>query len=281
MERRAALLERGPSPELDAVTTSLEELLATAEPRVRRLTMERDRELLDRLAAEEPVHPVRDAEDLADRLEDDRRCFALEHPALEGRPMNVVWVALCSGLAGEISELLDPSAPTGDPHEADTAVFYSIWTVERGLVGFPGGRPLLLGAIEQLRAEISGLATFATLSPVPGFREWWTERHGSEDHDDATLLAGCARYLTSLDDRGRPIDAVARFHLGNGARLLRLNRHGDRSPRGAARSFGIMANYRYEPEDRQANLAELRSGTVAVGPDVAELGPTVTRMDTR
>ena len=81
----------------------------------------------------------------------------------------------------------------------------------------------------------------------------------------------CATYLTTTGDDGRPIDPVARFHLGNGARLWHLAGDADRSERGMQRSFGLMANYRYEPEDRAANAEALRQGRPALGPGVAAL----------
>jgi malonyl-CoA decarboxylase len=275
-------MSEGPSAELERTTKALMERLSDSKPVVRRVTSAEPGDLLDRLVAAEPVHPIAGPADLADRLDEDRRCYVLEHPSLPGRPSNIVWVALWRGVASSMADLLDRSAPTLDPHSADTAVFYSIWGVEPGLVGYPGGERLITGAVEVLQAELPGLGTFVTLSPVPGFREWWEQNSPDQSTDgsggsrpaatsDGELLGGCARYLTSLDGRGRPLDPVARFHLRNGARLLRLHRHGDVSDRGLARSYGIMANYRYQPEDRAANRARLADGRPAVGSAIAAL----------
>ncbi len=291
VDRRAALLaDRSPDArtELDGVTAELREALDGRSPRVRRVTADEPGDLLQRLAAAEPVHPIRGDDDLADRLDDDRRCFVLEHPLLPGRPLNVVWVALWQGVPTDLSAVLDPSAPTADPTAADTAAFYSIWNVEPGLVGLPGGRALLGGVVEQLREELPGLRTFVTLSPIPGFRRWFEASRGeasrledsqaelsdAAEHPGkgaAALLRACATYLTTTGDDGRPIDPVARFHLGNGARLWHLAGDADRSERGMQRSFGLMANYRYEPEDRAANAEALRQGRPALGPGVAAL----------
>ncbi len=277
LDLRAALLDGAPSAELEATTEALRVRLEGAEPVVRRITRDEPGDLVERLAEGEVVHPIVDDEDLADRLDDDRRCYVLEHPALPGRPMNVVWVALWNGVAGDVAAILDPSEPTDDPTAADTAVFYSIWSAEPGLAGFAGGYPLLAGAMDALRSELPQLQTFVTLSPIPGFRSWYLDRHeqpGGDSPvpgDDAALLAECVAYLTALDEDGRPVDPVARFHLGNGARLVGLHRHGDPSERGEERSFGLMANYRYGPEDLEANRRSLGAGHVALGPEVEAL----------
>ena len=260
--------------ELEQVTADLSDALDGRSPRVRRITVDEPGDLVDRLAAAEPVHPISGPDDLANRLGEDRRCFVLEHPLLAGRPLNVVWVALCQGVPQDLAALLDVDAADLDPTTADTAAFYSIWNVEPGLVGLPGGRSLLGGVVEQLRDELPGLRTFVTLSPVPGFRRWLGADTPDRDDGDVTddeLLRRCATYLTTLGDDGRPIDPVARFHMGNGARLLDLAAGADVSERGIDRSFGIMANYRYEPEDRSANAAALVAGHPVLGERVADL----------
>lgn len=288
VRRRAALLASGPSAtaELRSVTDELLERLSVEGPRVRRVEPGEPAALLSRLVADEPVHPFSAADreaDLADRLDADRRCFVLEHPSLPGHPMNVVWVALSCGTERRIDSILDPAAPTLDPAAADTAVFYSIWNVEPGLVGIPGGTALLDGAIEMLQAEFPGLSEFVTLSPIPGFRRWWNTQRDSGADDDSPdvavpseslrspMTAACAEYLCTTGSYGRPIDAVARFHMGNGARLVGLNWAGDQSPNGLRRSFGLMANYRYAPEDRERNRQDLAVGRPAVSGPIGRL----------
>lgn len=283
LDRRAALLRAdgiGLQDELDEVTDALRDVLGRDEPAVRRLSLADPDELIERIAAAEPVHPVSGRADLADRLDVDRRCFVLEHPALPGRPMNVVWVALWNGIAGDVAEILDPDAPTSDPRAADTAVLYSIWAAEPGLQGLPGGPQLIEGAIRALGEELPAIRSVVTLSPIPGFRQWWAHEGGPVDDllsDDETVLQACLRYLMSRRVDGRPLDPVARFHLGNGARLLSLQRHGDRSENGQARSWAVMANYRYVPEDRAANRAALEDGDVALGPSLSAVRSTARR----
>lgn len=253
--------------ELARLSAELEARLDRPPPTVRRLVPDAPEDpgaLARSLATKELVHPVRDEADLRDRLDLDRRCFLLEHPALPDRPLNVVWCALSTGVPTRIDEVLDPGAPTLDPATADTAVFYSIWNAEPGLQGLPGGRRLLEGAVDRLSDELPGLATFVTLSPVPALRSWCEANgdRGEPSGQDAERAA--TELLTSLDDRGRPVDPVARFHLGNGARLLAVRVDADRSERGRRQSFGVMANYRYAPEDRAANRARLAAGQVPV-----------------
>ncbi len=258
--------------ELEQLTAQLATVMSGDELRVRRIRLSEPAEVIDRLVASEPVHPFAGPDDVADRLAEDRRCFVLEHPAAPSRPFNVVWCALWTGICADLAEILDPGVPTGDPNSADTAVFYSIWNVEPGLVGLPGGARLITSAVDALRDELPGLETFVTLSPIPGFRRWLDEQEPQTPADDpAALLAAAARYLTAIRDDGRPVDPVARFHLGNGARLVAVNPDADLSRRGQARSYGLMANYRYEPEDRAANRRGLTAGKVAVGEQVAEL----------
>ncbi len=262
--------------ELAAVTAELKIRLESAPMAVRRLTLGEPGDLCDRLALAEPIHPFASSSpadreaDIADRFAPDRRCFVLEHPLLWGHPLNVVWVALLGSRPAAMPQILDPDRTQLDPSDATTAVFYSIWNVEAGLSGIPGGASLLTGAMDLLTSEFPRLSEFVTLSPIPGYREWLS-REQAVSHSPEELVKGCAKYLCSLGETGRPIDPVARFHLGNGARLVQINPKADLSDRGTERSFGIMANYLYEPEDRAANKAAVRQGDIPIGAQVQEL----------
>lgn len=258
---------------------------------VRRLT---DPDVLAGLLREEPVNPVGDdrgafAEALRDRTDIDRRVYGLVGPAAPEHPATVVWVALTRGVPASLAELTD-RGPALAPETADTAVFWSIWKVDperpggdadRGDRG-PSGGELIEGAVRLLRAELPGLRTSVTLSPVPGLRRWIHDQRathgvrvgagssaGAPPSDELGRLA--ARYLTSLDDTGRPLDPVARFHLGNGASLWRINPDADPSDLGMERSYGVMANYRYEPEDRDANRRRLDQAIVTASHEVMSL----------
>jgi malonyl-CoA decarboxylase len=265
LRRRAELLalaaptdvQRG---ELGEVTEALRAALV-APATVRRLDLDDPdgAATARRLAAVEPVNPVRDETDLRDRFDADRRVFVLEHPLLPAHPMNVVWVSLHAGIPSRLAQVLDPGAPCLDPARADTAVFYSIWNADPGLAGLGRGVDLLDGAVELLRAA------------VPGFRRVAGREGAADGTEPPTELARrCARYLIGVRD-GRLLDPVARFHMGNGARLLRVLPGADPSPQGMERSWGVMANYRYAPEDRAANRAALAAGRPAIGDEVAAL----------
>jgi malonyl-CoA decarboxylase len=141
--------------------------------------------LLERLVGYEAVHEIRSWYDLKNRLDSDRRCYAFFHPRMKLEPLIFVEVAMVRGLAGSVQHLLDPKAPVLDPREADTAIFYSISNCQRGLAGISLGNFLIKQAVEVLSTEFRNLKSFATLSPIPGFRRW-LDRHLAEN--DGLLL---------------------------------------------------------------------------------------------
>ena len=244
--------------------------------------------VLEKIIEYEAVHQILDWEDLRRRLEADRRCFGFFHPSLPDEPLIFVEVALCRGLASSVQDLIfgevDPDV------DADTAVFYSISNCQRGLVGISFGNFLIKQVVHELAVEMPGLRTFATLSPIPGFRTWLTRaaaegrfaeegnlgrlESGDWPTDDIAprLLRLCARYLLH-EKRGRqPLDPVARFHLRNGARLERLNWMADPSKSGLTQSGGLMVNYVYDEAEVVANHeAYVNKGRIAHSPAVAAL----------
>jgi len=143
---------------------------------LKRITWEAPAALLEKLILYEAVHEIRSWTDLKNRLEADRRCFAYFHPRMPEEPLIFVEVALVQGMADNIQTLLDETAPVGDPIEADTAIFYSISNCQRGLAGISLGDFLIKRVVDRLAAELPHLKTYATLSPIPGFRAWLDQR---------------------------------------------------------------------------------------------------------
>ena len=137
--------------------------------------------LLEKLVDYEAVHAIRSWRDLKNRLDSDRRCYAFFHPRMPGEPLIFVEVALVKGLAGSVQGLLDEKAPVLDSREADTAIFYSISNCQRGLSGISFGNFLIKRVVEELSNEFRNLRTFATLSPVPGFRRWLDQKFAADE----------------------------------------------------------------------------------------------------
>ena len=91
----------------------------------------------------------------------------------------------------------------------------------------------------------------------------------------ATAAAGGSLLPQAKTKRGQPLDPVARFHLGNGARLERLNFLGDRSDNGMRQSHGLMVNYLYAPNQIETNHeAFAERGQIAAASAVRKLLPT-------
>jgi len=204
----------------------------------------------DRLVTElgrlEPVNPPRDPADLRRRLAADRLLYVLD---VDDEPAVALWVALTTTVPVHLDEVIGEHVPVLDPELADVAVFHSVWNIP--------GRP----AIADLDRRHPRVGTAVTISPLPGLRSWIEGRAVDVPPPSRELVDLAATYLRSLDE-GVPIDPVARFHLGNGARLLRILPGADPSALGLERSFGVMANYRYVPEDRAANRRSLAAGVV-------------------
>ncbi len=176
-------------PDLRALDADLKQLLTSwfdvGFLSLHRITWRSSALVLEKIIAYEAVHAIQSWDDLKDRLDSDRRLYAFFHPAMPEEPLIFVEVALTRGLADSIPNLLDASAPAEDPENADTAVFYSISNAQKGLTGISFGNFLIKTVVQELRREFPQLATFATLSPVPGFRRWL---EGQIEAGDSQLL---------------------------------------------------------------------------------------------
>ena len=261
-------------------------------------------EVLDRLIDYETVHEITSWDDLRNRLGPDRLLYAFFHPRMPNEPVIFVEVALTRGIATSIEELLDEHAPDSDPFQTDTAVFYSINNCHTGLTGVALGDFLIKKVVEELRRDLPHLTQFVTLSPVPGFPAWLdavldpdaaSDRtaldeirrralSGMLSHDEwhldpdssevlkEPLLRLAAQYLLNERRDGQADDRVANFHLRNGARLEGINWMANRSEAGITRSYGLMVNYRYEPDFIDQNHeAYTNQGEVVASSQVRDL----------
>ncbi|MGH8721442.1 MAG: malonyl-CoA decarboxylase domain-containing protein, partial [Burkholderiales bacterium] len=270
-------------PALDVLRVELDDLLERwFDPgflELTRITWQSPALLLEKLIAYEAVHRIESWEDLKNRLERDRRCYAFFHPRMPNEPLIFVEIALAKGLPGSVQVLLDPQAPIGEVRAADTAVFYSISNAQKGLRGISLGNLLLKRVIADLQKDLPWLKTFCTLSPIPGFRRWLERaapalvREGAPDEAlREPLLKACARYLVQEKKGGQPLDPVAQFHLHNGASVDRIFWRADASERGLAQSCGLMVSYRYDLDAVDRNHeAFLDSGQVAAAKRVLRL----------
>jgi malonyl-CoA decarboxylase len=235
--------------------------------------------ILEKIIRYEAVHEIRDWDDLRRRIDPaDRRCYAFFHPTLVDEPLIFVEVALTEAIPGAIAPLLAEDRPPVAVDRARTAVFYSISNTQRGLGGISFGSFLIKQVVEELQRELPRLENFVTLSPVPGLMQWLKEASDVPVSDEGRALlaqldtpdwfqnAETAAQLRSVveplaayyflkarSSKGRLIDSVARFHLGNGARLERIDWLGDLSPKAMRESAGIMVNYLYRLEDIEKN----------------------------
>ena len=296
VELRADLLEH---PErtttlgllLDELTGHLSTLFDVGLLELRQITWDSPASVLERLIETEAVHVIKGWDDLRNRLDAVHRCYAFFHPAMANEPIVFVEVALTRGLADSLPRLLEPDEPSDG---ADTAIFYSITSAQPGLAGVHLGNELIKQVVDHLRRDDDELKTFATLSPLPGFREWlaaqierselttaeaellatdarrvvdpvrtgWLDDAAVSDRVRPAVLSAAARYLMETSD-GRARDPVANFHLSNGASLERLNWLANPAPYGIDESLGVMVNYRYDRQKMASNArAYLADGEI-------------------
>jgi malonyl-CoA decarboxylase len=308
VDLRADLLAtRGTDPSLglldDELTGHLSTLFDVGLLELRQITWDSPASVLERLMATEAVHAIKGWDDLRHRLDGDQRCYGFFHPALPNEPIVFVEIALTHGLADNLPELLNRDAAIDD---ADTAIFYSITSAQPGLAGVHLGNELIKQVVDELRHRADHVRTFATLSPLPGFRAWLVaqldaggltpaelEALGADPrpllalaerswlHDPAIadrirpgIMSAAARYLTTVHD-GRAIDPVANFHLSNGASLERLDWLANPAPYGLEESLGVMVNYRYDRSKIASNAGSyLAGGSVSASGHVRNLVKT-------
>ena len=250
---------------------------------LRRIDWSTPASVLERIIRYEAVHRIRGWDDLRRRIDPrDRRCYAFFHPALVDDPLIFVEVALTREIPAAIAPILTVQRDVIGPDKATTAVFYSISNCQKGLAGVSFGNFLLKQVVEEIARETPRLSNFVTLSPAPGFAQWlgrereaegskvltpedraalanldtpgWWQTEATREPVREPLLRAAAWYFLHARTRtGAPLDPVARFHLGNGARLERLNWLADGSERAISQAHGLMVNYLYLLDDIEKN----------------------------
>lgn len=244
--------------------------------------------LLERVIRYEAVHHISSWEELRRRLDpEDRRCFAFFHPAMPDEPLIFVEVGLTKGIAGSIQSMLTDERKIISANSADTAIFYSISNCQTGLRGISFGHFLIKQVANDLKRELPNLKCFVTLSPIPGLARYLDKiaqddtskaiverlkapvtlaRYDDKEAKDFLLKHAITYFIEARTSEGKSLDPVARFHLGNGARLERLNWLADISPNGLAQSAGLMVNYLYDlPRIEECHEAYVTRGNITVG----------------
>ena len=239
--------------------------------RLERITWDTKAAVLERIISYEKVHKIKDMTDLKRRLEEDRRFYAYFHPVLPDEPLIFVQVAFTQGLGNSVQDLIKPMM-ANEP-KADTATFYSISNCQQGLMRVTLGNFLIKRVVYEIQQENPKIKHFGTLSPLPGFAEWvnYLEENklrsilGNEDYEKVKFLRSTdikigdpriienkkiikkltVHYLIKEKVNNKPVNAVTRFHLGNGASIENIVINANVSDYGYQESFGIMVNYSY------------------------------------
>ncbi len=258
---------------------------------MQRISWDTPARVLEKIIEYEAVHEINGWDDLRNRLREDRACFAFFHPAMPDDPLVFVEVAFTDELPGAIAPLLVQEREPALPRDMNTVVFYSISNCHPGLAGISFGNFLIKQVVEEVQAEHSNIKIFVTLSPVPGFRKWMESANLAELIDPElcdqvrepvtqvisaevrdALIKLCAHYLLVEKSGILARDPVARFHLGNGARLHRLHWAADLTQKGKEQSAGIMVNYLYDLDKIELNHEEyFDQGSIAASRTISKL----------
>lgn len=292
----------GGHPELQAIDDDLKILLTSwFNPGfllLTRIDWDTEASILEKIIEYEAVHNIESWNDLKQRLVACRRCFAYFHPALEDEPLIFVEVALTIGIVGSIQTII--SEVNGISKDADTAIFYSINNCQKGLKQIPLGNFLIKRVVNELARELPSIKTYSTLSPVPGFSRWLKEELVKETSEfisetdkeqlariftsdwykapdikgqiEKPLKRACANYLVKAKRKNKPLNSVARFHFGNGAKLHRINWMGNSSEHGIEESSGLMVNYLYDLKSIESNHeAYVTNGELSISKSIRNL----------
>ncbi|GAA5800900.1 hypothetical protein HPULCUR_006339 [Helicostylum pulchrum] len=248
-------------------------------------------ELLEKICDYEAVHAVQDWKDIKRRLGPDRRVYAFFENNVPNEPLVFVHVALVPDMSNSVQAILNEPVPNEDELNTDEfkcAVCYSI-TTQQGLGGINLGNYLIKQVVNDLKNHYPQLETFATLSPLPGFRKWllnhaetdagiqaelgseWKtklDRFNSQDQNELKdpIMKLCSRYILSEKRAEKnALDPVGKRFFTNGACAHQIHWQADTSDKGLQESFGIMINYNYITDRIESNhRLYLLNGTISV-----------------
>ena len=248
--------------------------------KLQKITWDTKAAVLEKIIKYERVHQIMDMNELKRRLGGDRRFFSYFHPALEDEPIIFVQVALTKGLGKSIQEIMKPS--NDDQNNYNTATFYSISNCQEGLSRVTLGNFLIKRVVYEIQEELPHIKNFGTLSPIPGFVDWfsyleeskiknilgnlkdqslsflksWDLKIGDNriiENKDVIMKLATHYIVNEKNEKGLPVNDVCRFHLGNGAIVDDIVINGNISETGFKRSFGVMVNYLYELKNIEKN----------------------------
>jgi len=251
--------------------------------KLKKITWDTKAAILEKIIKYERVHHMKDMNELKRRLGEDRRFFSYFHPALEDEPIIFVQVALTNGLGRSIQEITKQSS--GDEKKYDTATFYSISNCQEGLSRVTLGNFLIKRVVYEIQEELPHIKNFGTLSPIPGFVDWFSYLEESKiknilgniknqdvmflkskdlkigdkriiDNKEAIIKLVSHYIVNEKKSDGLPVNDVSRFHLGNGAIVEDIIINANISENGFKRSFGVMVNYLYELKNIEKNHEE-------------------------
>ncbi len=248
--------------------------------KLHKITWDTKAAILEKIMKYERVHEIKNMDELKRRLGEDRRFFSYFHPALEDEPIIFVQVALTNGLGKSIQEIMKPR--TEGEKKYDTATFYSISNCQEGLARVTLGNFLIKRVVYEIQEELPNIKNFGTLSPIPGFADWFSYLENSKiknilgniplenilflrssdlkvgdprivSNKDALLKLVAHYLMNEKNHKQLPVNDVCRFHLGNGAIIDDIIVNANVSQVGLNRSFGVMVNYLYELKNIEKN----------------------------
>lgn len=180
-----------------------------------------------RFVDQDPVHSFNENRNLERRCRFDRNIFFwIENDV----PTAVLCVAFTKGLTDNIDDILDIASPVG--LDADHAIFYSVFKTDQTGTTENVGATLIREAAKWIKANMPQIKNYVTMSPIPNLSAHFPEPPSME---------AILEFLRAQKD------PVARFHIRNGAKVLRIIPNADTSERRVMQSYSNMVNYDYTP----------------------------------